>query len=109
MEVHWALEIARCQGAGDGIVTFDLRPSIPAATTQGRDSNSRLGRKKKRQFDRVFYRKLSSPPCVFRMDLNSLKDTVAGLTLYDLKAGVRKVQNGSPPPWSPSTGHNLLR
>ncbi|KAK0656905.1 hypothetical protein B0T16DRAFT_320288 [Cercophora newfieldiana] len=27
------------------------------------------------------------------MDLNSLKDTVAGLTLYDLKAGVRKVQN----------------
>jgi epsin len=29
------------------------------------------------------------------MDLNSLKDTVAGLTLYDLKAGVRKVQNGA--------------
>ncbi|KAK4451409.1 hypothetical protein QBC34DRAFT_55030 [Podospora aff. communis PSN243] len=27
------------------------------------------------------------------MDLNSLKETVAGLTLYDLKAGVRKVQN----------------
>jgi hypothetical protein len=29
------------------------------------------------------------------MDLNSLKDTVAGLSLYDLKAGVRKVQNGT--------------
>jgi hypothetical protein len=28
------------------------------------------------------------------MDLNSLKDTVSNLTLYDLKAGVRKVQNG---------------
>ena len=28
------------------------------------------------------------------MDFNSLKDQVAGITLYDLKAGVRKVQNG---------------
>lgn len=28
------------------------------------------------------------------MDLNSLKDTVSNLSLYDLKAGVRKVQNG---------------
>ena len=28
------------------------------------------------------------------MDLNSLKDQVAGLSLYDIKAGVRKVQNG---------------
>lgn len=28
------------------------------------------------------------------MDLNSLKDSVSNLTLYDLKAGVRKVQNG---------------
>ncbi|KAI9778705.1 MAG: Epsin-3, clathrin recruitment and traffic between the Golgi and endosome [Geoglossum umbratile] len=27
------------------------------------------------------------------MDMNSLKDTVSNLTLYDLKAGVRKVQN----------------
>ncbi|KAJ0122558.1 golgi to endosome transport protein [Diaporthe amygdali] len=27
------------------------------------------------------------------MDLNSLKDTVSNLTLYDIKAGVRKVQN----------------
>ncbi|KAH0543562.1 hypothetical protein FGG08_002123 [Glutinoglossum americanum] len=27
------------------------------------------------------------------MDINSLKDTVSNLTLYDLKAGVRKVQN----------------
>jgi len=31
------------------------------------------------------------------MDFNSLKDTVANLSLYDLKAGVRKVQNGNPP------------
>lgn len=29
-----------------------------------------------------------------KMDLNSLKDTVSNLTLYDIKAGVRKVQNG---------------
>ena len=29
-----------------------------------------------------------------KMDLNSLKDQVSNLTLYDLKAGVRKVQNG---------------
>lgn len=35
------------------------------------------------------------------MDLNSLKDTVSNLTLYDLKAGVRKVQNGAPPWDSP--------
>ena len=28
------------------------------------------------------------------MDLNSLKEQVSNLTLYDLKAGVRKVQNG---------------
>lgn len=28
------------------------------------------------------------------MDLNSLKSTVSNLTLYDIKAGVRKVQNG---------------
>ena len=31
------------------------------------------------------------------MDLNSLKDQVSNLTLYDLKAGVRKVQNGKLP------------
>lgn len=30
------------------------------------------------------------------MDFNSLKDQVSQLTLYDLKAGVRKVQNGKP-------------
>ena len=29
-----------------------------------------------------------------RMDFNSLKDQVSNLTLYDIKAGVRKVQNG---------------
>jgi hypothetical protein len=28
------------------------------------------------------------------MDLASLKEAAANLTLYDLKAGVRKVQNG---------------
>jgi len=28
------------------------------------------------------------------MDLNSLRDQVSNLSLYDLKAGVRKVQNG---------------
>ena len=29
-----------------------------------------------------------------KMDLNSIKDQVSNLSLYDLKAGVRKVQNG---------------
>ena len=29
------------------------------------------------------------------MDLNDLKDTVSNLTLYDLKAGFRKAQNGT--------------
>ena len=28
------------------------------------------------------------------MDFNALKDQVSNLTFYDLKAGVRKVQNG---------------
>jgi len=28
------------------------------------------------------------------MDFNNLKDQVSNLSLYDLKAGVRKVQNG---------------
>lgn len=28
------------------------------------------------------------------MDLSGIKDQVSNLTLYDLKAGVRKVQNG---------------
>jgi hypothetical protein len=31
------------------------------------------------------------------MDLASLKEAAANLTLYDLKAGVRKVQNGMVP------------
>ena len=31
------------------------------------------------------------------MDLNNIKDQVSNLTLYDLKAGVRKVQNGKSP------------
>lgn len=30
------------------------------------------------------------------MDLASLKEAAANLSLYDLKAGVRKVQNGTP-------------
>lgn len=30
------------------------------------------------------------------MDLSSLKDQVSNLTLYDLKAGFRKAQNGMP-------------
>jgi hypothetical protein len=28
------------------------------------------------------------------MDFNSIKEAVSNITLYDLKAGVRKVQNG---------------
>lgn len=31
------------------------------------------------------------------MDFNSLKEQVAGLSLYDVKAGIRKVQNGRTP------------
>lgn len=30
------------------------------------------------------------------MDFNSLRDQVSNLSLYDIKAGVRKVQNGTP-------------
>lgn len=30
------------------------------------------------------------------MDFNSLKEAAANLTLYDVKAGVRKLQNGIP-------------
>jgi hypothetical protein len=29
------------------------------------------------------------------MDFNNLKKSVAGLSLYDIKAGVRQLQNGS--------------
>jgi epsin len=29
------------------------------------------------------------------MDINDLKNTVSNLTLYDLKAGFRKAQNGT--------------
>jgi epsin len=29
------------------------------------------------------------------MDFSSLKEQVSNLTLYDIKAGVRKVQNGT--------------
>ena len=38
------------------------------------------------------------------MDLNDLKDTVSNLTLYDLKAGFRKAQNGMS-----QHGHNTSR
>lgn len=31
------------------------------------------------------------------MDFSNLKEQVSNLTLYDLKAGVRKVQNGTSP------------
>lgn len=30
------------------------------------------------------------------MDFNALKEQVTNLSLYDLKAGVRRVQNGKP-------------
>lgn len=50
------------------------------------------------------------------MDLNSLKDQVSNLTLYDLKAGFRKAQNGRHGPWFASwplltrcSGHELHR
>jgi len=33
-------------------------------------------------------------PLEMNLDLNSLKEAAANLSLYDLKAGVRKVQNG---------------
>jgi hypothetical protein len=43
-------------------------------------------------------RKKSPPTSILSplpaMDLQSLKEAAANLTLYDLKAGVRKVQNG---------------
>lgn len=29
------------------------------------------------------------------MDLNNIQNQISNLTLYDLKAGVRKVQNGN--------------
>jgi hypothetical protein len=35
-----------------------------------------------------------SLPTTGTMNFDSLKDTVSNLTLYDIKAGVRKVQNG---------------
>jgi hypothetical protein len=36
------------------------------------------------------------------MDLASLKEAAANLSLYDLKAGVRKVQNGRLSPVPPA-------
>ena len=41
------------------------------------------------------------------MDINDLKNTVSNLTLYDLKAGFRKAQNGCLPPplkWTSAVG-----
>ena len=45
------------------------------------------------------------------MDLNSLKEQVSNLSLYDIKAGVRKVQNGMPDPSSvvPQAGVDAKR
>ena len=42
------------------------------------------------------------------MDINSLRDTVSNLTLYDLKAGVRKVQNGMSPVWLLDASQKLI-
>jgi hypothetical protein len=39
------------------------------------------------------------------MDLNSLKDQVSNLTLYDLKAGFRKAQNGARRLWTRPAGN----
>jgi hypothetical protein len=39
---------------------------------------------------------------ILTMDLASLKEAAANLTLYDLKAGVRKVQNGRASPVLPA-------
>lgn len=41
------------------------------------------------------------------MDFSNIKDQVSNLTLYDLKAGVRKVQNGEFPA-SYSTAHDSV-
>lgn len=40
------------------------------------------------------FHNVAVPEHSLKMDLNNLKDQVSNLTLYDLKAGVRKVQNG---------------
>lgn len=41
---------------------------------------------------------LRSPRLPFPiMDLNNIRDQVSNLTMYDIKAGVRKVQNGESP------------
>lgn len=45
-----------------------------------------------------------APPTAAAMDFASLKDQVSNLTLYDLKAGVRKVQNGVSPPHAAGPG-----
>lgn len=44
-----------------------------------------------------------------KMDLNSIKDSVSNLTLYDLKAGVRKVQNGTFLPSASDVLHMLTK
>lgn len=43
------------------------------------------------------------------MDLNSLKDQVSNITLYDLKAGFRKAQNGTLQTLCPPANTNTLR
>ena len=45
---------------------------------------------------RLLSKRLLRPLDVLVMDLNNIKKQVSNLTLYDLKAGVRKMQNGRP-------------
>ena len=45
---------------------------------------------------RLLSKRRLRPLDVFAMDLNNIKKQVSNLTLYDLKAGVRKMQNGRP-------------
>lgn len=37
---------------------------------------------------------ISDDICAFSMDLTSIKDSLSNLSIHDIKAGVRKVQNG---------------
>ncbi|KAF4125007.1 epsin [Geosmithia morbida] len=42
------------------------------------------------------------------MDINDIKSTVANLTLYDIKAGFRKAQNGTSDPNPPQTLNEIM-
>ena len=54
-------------------------------------SNNRLRR---RLNESISVSKIQSARQIANMDFDSLKNQVSNLTLYDVKAGVRKVQNG---------------